>query len=224
MSTKTRRGEPVYADPHRPLWLDDPQPWPNEAMYPFARGGFSLWKTSAGWMALKGTKLVMPSSIVHRLRSRMWLEQGGLCAYCQRPTVLEFPEEPREQTWGIAPSIRPECRANFATIEHRTPLSRGGTWKRNNLCIACAQCDGLKLDCTAEEFIPILRKFPPEPSGRWIARVRGTAKNHYVARQKAAAAARAKPDQTDAGTSNSVGKRLFPTERFRHTNSRSTNK
>lgn len=53
--------------------------------------------------------------------------QNGLCDYCQRP--LE----------------------SFH-IEHKTPLSRGGTNWPHNLCLSCPRCNLRKHTLTAEEF------------------------------------------------------------------------
>lgn len=43
----------------------------------------------------------------------------------------------------------------LATIDHKIPLSRGGTWKRFNLTCACKGCNELKADMTATEFMAL---------------------------------------------------------------------
>lgn len=40
-----------------------------------------------------------------------------------------------------------------ATLDHKYPLSRGGTNERNNLAIACRCCNSSKHDKTAEEYL-----------------------------------------------------------------------
>jgi 5-methylcytosine-specific restriction endonuclease McrA len=49
--------------------------------------------------------------------------QGGRCTYCRRP-----------------------LKARDGTFDHVRPLSRGGTWERSNLVIACRGCNHLKDD------------------------------------------------------------------------------
>lgn len=39
-----------------------------------------------------------------------------------------------------------------ATLEHLTPLCRGGTWDRSNLALACFDCNHAKGSMTAGEF------------------------------------------------------------------------
>jgi hypothetical protein len=51
-------------------------------------------------------------------------------------------------------------RPNSATIEHLTPLSRGGSNKSHNLKAACASCNNRKADMTAEEFVRARRRHP----------------------------------------------------------------
>lgn len=54
--------------------------------------------------------------------------QGGLCAYCAEPHGEDY------------------------HVDHRVPLSRGGSNGPENLCIACAPCNLSKNDKTPEEF------------------------------------------------------------------------
>jgi 5-methylcytosine-specific restriction endonuclease McrA len=60
-----------------------------------------------------------------------WLEQGPLrCAYCGRgPLHIDPPDD------------------SVATIDHITPLSRGGAkFDEQNLAVACLLCNGKKAD------------------------------------------------------------------------------
>lgn len=48
------------------------------------------------------------------------------------------------------------CRAAIAGgwhLDHKTPIARGGTHERANVCVACPQCNTRKYTMTAEEFI-----------------------------------------------------------------------
>jgi 5-methylcytosine-specific restriction endonuclease McrA len=63
------------------------------------------------------------------LREKMYQEQKE-CEYCKTPLELD-------QT----------------TIDHKHPLSRGGTDDRENLVICCKTCNMLKGDMTVAEFI-----------------------------------------------------------------------
>lgn len=194
---------PVYGDPHRPLFLDDPQPWPNEAMFPFARTGWTLWKTRYGWCAQKRNKLVLPGRIMHALRRRLWESQGGACAYCGVMTIFQYPFGFEDRPiWGIERSRTSRDEWRFATIEHRLPLSRGGTWKRYNLCIACKRCDGAKLDNTDEEFTSLLAAHPlNEP--RAINRLTNASKKLSDKRRRDEAKARAAAEALLEATSTS---------------------
>ncbi|WP_422388695.1 HNH endonuclease [Afipia carboxidovorans] len=75
---------------------------------------------------------------VHRkVRDRIAADHGWECAYCGVPVVT------------ITYSSDSD---NLATIDHRIPLSRGGTWKRRNLTCACRRCNNEKGDMTEDEF------------------------------------------------------------------------
>lgn len=43
------------------------------------------------------------------------------------------------------------------TIDHKIPISRGGTNKKENLTIACRSCNCTKMDKTPEEFFEYLK-------------------------------------------------------------------
>lgn len=58
----------------------------------------------------------------------MWHKQGGSCYYCGMPVFAHY------------------------HVDHLTPLSRGGTDKLENLCVACPFCNVSKKDKTEQEF------------------------------------------------------------------------
>jgi hypothetical protein len=45
-----------------------------------------------------------------------------------------------------------------ATIDHRTPLTRGGTWALDNLVIACERCNGEKADMPYDTYVEFRHK------------------------------------------------------------------
>ncbi len=63
---------------------------------------------------------------------RLYDEQEGRCFYCGR-----------------------ELNGKYG-LDHKTPLSRGGTDRPENLCCACKLCNWLKDEKTAEEFVKYL--------------------------------------------------------------------
>lgn len=62
---------------------------------------------------------------------------GYLCRYCGRKTKRNGHDEDPLQF----------------TLDHMTPLSRGGRWNRANLACCCRECNNRKGDMTAAEFI-----------------------------------------------------------------------
>ncbi len=65
---------------------------------------------------------------------RLYEEQGGRCFYCGK-------------------ELNGECE-----LDHKTPLSRRGTDRPENLCWACEWCNRRKQSKTAEEFMEYLTK------------------------------------------------------------------
>jgi hypothetical protein len=49
-----------------------------------------------------------------------------------------------------------------ATVDHRTPLSRGGKHERKNLVVSCKECNNLKADMTEEEFTKSKKTYVPK--------------------------------------------------------------
>jgi 5-methylcytosine-specific restriction endonuclease McrA len=70
------------------------------------------------------------------LRDRLANACGWICRYCGDPV-----------------DVKAMNGTKLATIDHRVPLSRGGTWKRNNLVIACQACNSAKGGMTEEEYL-----------------------------------------------------------------------
>ena len=68
------------------------------------------------------------SAVKKKLRARLYKRARGKCALCGR----------------IIPKTE-------ATIDHVIPLSKGGTWDRWNLQLACRSCNGEKGDKYGED-------------------------------------------------------------------------
>lgn len=77
-------------------------------------------------------------SVFDKVRRRIAEDFGWRCQYCGRQVRV-----------GL------NAGRDLATIDHKTPLSRGGTWKRFNLTCACKWCNSLKNNRTAEEFMAL---------------------------------------------------------------------
>lgn len=74
-------------------------------------------------------------SVFARVRERIARDNDWICTYCGVEVVIGAPGGDR-----------------LATIDHKVPLSRGGSWKRFNLTCACRRCNGEKADMTVEEY------------------------------------------------------------------------
>lgn len=87
----------------------------------------------------------MSTGMMRRLehaKGRQWLsklvkKQGGLCAYCVKPVLLEPGRFNRHQQ---------------ATLDHVIPLSRGGLHHWENVVAACVRCNAEKGALTGQEF------------------------------------------------------------------------
>lgn len=77
----------------------------------------------------------MGYSVYHKVRGRIAQDSNWKCDYCGSPVAL-VPDDP----------------GKLATIDHRIPGSRGGTWKKYNLACACKQCNEEKCNMTDEEY------------------------------------------------------------------------
>lgn len=73
--------------------------------------------------------------------------QQGLCAYCRRLMTK--------------PSLLPPVHGPLTvTLDHRTPVSRGGTNRAQNLLAACATCNTTKGNMTWEQWVAYMRANP----------------------------------------------------------------
>lgn len=70
------------------------------------------------------------ANIIAGRRKTLHKMQRGFCEYCHKSVKLED-----------------------ATVDHRTPTSRGGTDDMSNLCMSCATCNEAKGRRTREEFL-----------------------------------------------------------------------
>jgi hypothetical protein len=66
-----------------------------------------------------------------RLKAFLHKRQGGLCCYCDKPTLLH------PDPWPLG-TATPD---NFATLEHLRRKADGGTNHPDNLAIACFECN-----------------------------------------------------------------------------------
>ena len=79
---------------------------------------------------------------IHKVYTENIINNNGVlrCIYCHRKlTERKLTEE-------------------TATLEHKQPISRGGTNNKDNLAIACKRCNYQKCNKTVEEFKDFLRK------------------------------------------------------------------
>ncbi len=63
-------------------------------------------------------------------KNKCYKKQGGKCFYCGKGVSFKD-----------------------ATIDHTTPLSRGGTWDDSNLKITCMNCNLRKANRTMSEYL-----------------------------------------------------------------------
>ena len=70
------------------------------------------------------------------------------------------------QYCGLEVVVAPFAGARLATIDHKTPLSRGGCWKRFNLICACRGCNSDKGAMTFEEYVEYRRRMGLETYSR----------------------------------------------------------
>lgn len=79
-------------------------------------------------------------------RRKHFKRQGGKCFYCGRQLVLEPPNA-----------------RNIATLDHVTPLSRGGAHHWENTVASCGPCNREKGASSAESFVARPSKDEVEP-------------------------------------------------------------
>jgi 5-methylcytosine-specific restriction endonuclease McrA len=79
---------------------------------------------------------------IKQLQDELLARDGDRCHYCSLTTDRDLPHDhPRKMT-----------------IDHKTPLTRGGTWALDNLVIACGRCNGEKADMPFDVYIDFRRK------------------------------------------------------------------
>lgn len=62
-------------------------------------------------------------------KQQMLIDQNHLCYYCQKYII-----------------------SKTSNVDHKTPLARGGTGDKDNLCATCKECNTLKETMTEMEF------------------------------------------------------------------------
>lgn len=80
----------------------------------------------------------MPTKEKRFIRHSLMQMQRTKCAYCSRVLVTDR---------------RLSRRANFATLDHLTPLALGGASDPDNLVLCCRLCNIVKGHSTLEEFV-----------------------------------------------------------------------
>jgi len=87
------------------------------------------------------SRFYRPEPSIYEVRYRnkieLYYQQNGLCSLCdiQMNDPHEYNQHPED-----------------ATLDHSTPLSRGGTDEVSNLSVVCRYCNQLKADMTLEEY------------------------------------------------------------------------
>lgn len=93
------------------------------------------------WDAVKnGTHVRQRRSRKLSLLGRLFERDMGRCRYCGRECKLAKPKK------GLPPA------GAMATVDHITPVSRGGSSDMWNLALACWSCNNKKKDLTKAEF------------------------------------------------------------------------
>jgi 5-methylcytosine-specific restriction endonuclease McrA len=83
---------------------------------------------------------------IRNVRLRLMKDQDFTCFYCLRAIYV---------SWHDAPDLD-AANLRQGTIDHIEPLSKGGSWKRYNLCAACRDCNCRKGTLSEEEFHEII--------------------------------------------------------------------
>lgn len=85
--------------------------------------------------AENGKQDAKPSPKVRKKwKSSIWNRQHRKCHYCQ-------------------------CALSFgkATLDHVTPKSKGGPWKKSNMVVACKPCNNRRGDMDYEDFMQLVK-------------------------------------------------------------------
>ena len=118
------------------------------------------WTDLRRWMMDENRgRQPLPRNILVRLADR----QGWRCYYCGGRMIdpMDLPARgaPDEldlaRRYGVTPYTsgwQGKARCARATIEHLTPVSRGGTDEMDNLVAACSYCNKRRGDRSLDEF------------------------------------------------------------------------
>jgi 5-methylcytosine-specific restriction endonuclease McrA len=91
-------------------------------------------RVAANWHARRARKRAAPGRWTKADIQRLWGEQNGVCAAPHCSTLLEI-----------------SC-----TVDHKIPLSRGGSNWPANLQLLCSSCNSSKCDRTMDEWFAVL--------------------------------------------------------------------
>jgi 5-methylcytosine-specific restriction endonuclease McrA len=97
------------------------------------------------------------SKVSSAKRLRVVLRDGLTCWYCGRTLSLDIPGD-----LPMADEAERAAWAGYATIDHLTPQSRGGTHDLANLVLCCRSCNSRKKTKTLEELRTVLGNQRPE--------------------------------------------------------------
>jgi len=82
--------------------------------------------------------------------------QNHRCCYCGgetwHPNIIDYGR------------INDRTELTRATIEHLLPDSQGGTYRMDNLAMACSDCNNARGDQSIEEFLQSIHAPPPQPN------------------------------------------------------------
>ena len=113
-------------------------------------------------------------------------QQNGCCYYCNRPFNNDYSRATNKKPAKNGNPRRSVHTAIFH-LEHKEPLSRGGSNQLHNICLACPKCNMNKGTMTAHEFFHFRRR-----KGRndqvVLVRKRGSGDERRVTRPLAATA------------------------------------
>lgn len=81
------------------------------------------------------------------LRAHVWSVTSGRCFYCREDLF-----DDRIVAGAVDRADRESCRLWGLQIDHKTPISRGGSNDIENLAPACGWCNAQKNDMTRDEY------------------------------------------------------------------------
>lgn len=98
-------------------------------------------RTSEDAVRARRSKNIRRGGVPKNWLSEMFAKEGGRCHYCK---VLMAKKPIAAEEWR-----RP-------TLDHKKPLSAGGTNKRDNLCACCKRCNNWKADMSYKAFVSLV--------------------------------------------------------------------